>query len=264
MSLRKVAIVAIAPGGGWNTVRKRWEKHFGEIKDAEFHFYHIEEYARRIHKYTVEKHRLRSLWYLAAGRAAAWEAIKDGCETILIDTYHYAAWAPLVKNVRYFMYGDATARQLTALRPLETNKDNKLPHFIDWLYRKGIARLAGHGTIFLGMSNWYLKGLQEESGVPDEQLVELPFGLDIKHWQRQELNADADPKMDLNFFLSAILSRKRADIFCRKWRRCRSSANAYFILSDVRLILMMKAIVVTIIIYKRIPENCSSFFPVVI
>ena len=199
MSLKKIAIVAIAPGGGWNTVRKRWEKHFGEIKDAEFHFYHIEEYARRIHKYTVEKHRLRSLWYLAAGRAAAWEAIKDGCETILIDTYHYAAWAPLVKNVRYFMYGDATARQLTALRPLETNKGNKLPHFIDWLYRKGIARLAGHGTIFLGMSNWYLKGLQEESGVPDEQLVELPFGLDIKHWQRQKLNADAYPKNGFEF-----------------------------------------------------------------
>jgi len=29
--------------------------------------------------------------------------------------------------------------------------------------------------------------------VPDEQLVELPFGLDIKHWKRQELKADALP-----------------------------------------------------------------------
>ena len=193
-SQKKIAIVSIAPGGGWNTVRKRWEKHFGKIKDADFGFYHIENYARWVHKLTVEKHRLRSLWYLAAGRAAAKQAIKDGYETILIDTYHYAAWAPLCKNVRYFMYGDATARQLTALRPLETNKDAKLPWFIDWLYRKGIERLSRAATIFLGMSNWYLQGLKEECAVPDEQLVELPFGLDVKHWQKQELKADALPK----------------------------------------------------------------------
>ncbi len=199
MSLKKIGIVAIAPGGGWNTVRQRWEKHFGEIEGADFHFYHIEKYARGIHKYTVEKHCLRSLWYIAAGRAAAKHAIKDGCEIILIDTYHYAAWAPLCRNVRYFMYGDATARQLTALRPLKTNRDNKLPWFIDWIYRKGIARLARHGTIFLGMSSWYLKGLQKESGIPDEQLVELPFGLDIEHWRRQELNADAEPKNGFEF-----------------------------------------------------------------
>ena len=194
MSQNKIAIVSIAPGGGWNTVRKRWEKHFGELNDIDISFYHIEEYARWIHKLTVEKHRLRSLWYLASGRAAAKQAIKDGCTTILIDTYHYAAWAPLCKDVRYLMYGDATARQLTALRPLETNKNNKLPLFIDMLYRKGIKRLSRHGTIFLGMSNWYLKGLKEECAVPDKQLIELPFGLDVKHWQRQELKADAPPK----------------------------------------------------------------------
>ncbi|MCK4983850.1 MAG: glycosyltransferase family 4 protein [Victivallaceae bacterium] len=194
MSQNKIAIVSIAPGGGWNTVRKRWEKHFGELKDIDVSFYHIEEYARWIHKLTVEKHRLRSLWYLAAGRAAAKQAIKDGCQTILIDTYHYAVWAPLYKNVRYLMYGDATARQLTALRPLETNKNNKLPLFIDWLYQKGVKRLSNHGAIFLGMSNWYLQGLKEECGVLDEQLVELPFGLDVKHWQRRELKPDAAPK----------------------------------------------------------------------
>ncbi len=199
IELKKIAIVAIAPGGGWNTVRKRWEKYFGEIKDAEFHFYHIEEYARWIHKYTVEKHFLRSLWYLAAGRAAAKQAIKDGCETILIDTYHYAAWVPLSKNVKYFMYADTTARQLTAFRPLKTNKNNKLPGPIDWLYRKGIKRLSRHGTVFLGMSNWYLKELQKESGVPDKQLLELPFGLDVNHWQRQELKADAAPKKGFEF-----------------------------------------------------------------
>lgn len=194
MNKAKIAIVSIAPGGGWNTVRKRWEKHFSEIKDVHFRFYHIEEYVRWLHKLTVEKHRLRSLWYLAAGRAAAQQAIKDGCTTILIDTYHYAAWVPIHKDVRYFIYGDATARQLTALRPLKTNKNCKLPKPIDWLFQKGVERLSRHGATFLGMSKWYLRGLKEESGVPDEQLVELPFGLDVKHWQKQKLNPDAAPK----------------------------------------------------------------------
>lgn len=199
MSKQKIAIVTITSMGGWKTVRKRWEKHFREIKDAEFHFYHIEEYARWIHKYTVEKHRICTLWYLAAGRAAAKQAIKDGCETILIDTYHYAAWVPIRKNVRYFIYGDVTARQLTTLRPLKKSKNNKLPLPIYWLYSKGIARLARHGMVFLGMSNWYLKELQKESGVPDKQLVELPFGLDLNHWRRKKFEADAAPKKGFEF-----------------------------------------------------------------
>jgi len=97
------------------------------------------------------------------------------------------------------MYGDATARQLTALRPLASNKDAKLPAFIDWLYKKGIERLSRAGTIFLGMSNWYLSGLQEECGVPDEQLVELPFGLDVEHWQKQKLNVEAAAKKGFEF-----------------------------------------------------------------
>jgi glycosyltransferase involved in cell wall biosynthesis len=189
MERKKIGIVTIAPGGGWNTVRKRWEEYFDEIKDVDFRFYHIEEYARGIHRWTVEKHRLRSLWYLAAGRAAAKNAAKDGCETILIDTFHYSAWAPLYKNVRYLMYGDATAKQLTALRPLASNKDAKLPKFIEWLYARGIKRLARHGTVFLGMSNWYLRGLQEEFGIKDEQLVELPIGINLKHWKRREADS---------------------------------------------------------------------------
>ncbi|MDD5597819.1 MAG: hypothetical protein PHV82_07735, partial [Victivallaceae bacterium] len=197
--MEKIGIVTIAPGGGWNTVRQRWEKYFAETRDADFRFYHIEEYARGIHRLTVEKHRLRSLWYLAAGRAAAEHAIKDGCETILIDTFHYAAWAPLYKNVRYLMYGDATAKQLTSLRPLASNKNATLPKLIEWLYKKGIKRLARHGTVFLGMSNWYLKGLREEFGIPDEQLVELPIGINLKHWKRRETETSGKTALDILF-----------------------------------------------------------------
>ncbi len=190
----KIAIISIAPGGGWNTVRKRWEKHFGKIKDVEFKFYHVEDYATWLHSQTVVKHRLRSLWYLASGRAAAKQALKDGCKTILINTYHYGVWVPLRKNVRYFLYGDATARQLTALHPLLTNQwalQGRLPPPIDWIFRKGTERLARHGAIFLGMSRWYLNDLKESFGVPEEQLVELTFGLDLKYWQRREPESDS-------------------------------------------------------------------------
>ncbi|MDD5698950.1 MAG: glycosyltransferase family 4 protein [Victivallaceae bacterium] len=185
-ALPRIGIISAAPGGGWNTVRKRWEEHFSRCEEAEFRFYRAEDYAPRIYRRTVAKHRLRSLWYLTAGRAAARRAIRDGCSTILINTYHYAVWMPLRKNVRYFIYGDATARQLTALRPLAANRGGKLPFIIDQLYRLGTKRLARHGAVFLGMSRWYLNDLRDGFGVPESQLTELPFGLDLNRWQRRE------------------------------------------------------------------------------
>jgi glycosyltransferase involved in cell wall biosynthesis len=193
---RKIGIVTIAPGGGWDTVRKRWEQHFSGLHDDnyEFHFYHIEEYARWIHRRTVAKHRLRSLWYLAAGRAAAKRAVKDGCKTILIDTFHYGVGVPLYKDVRYLVYGDATAKQLTALRPLPSGKwaeKRQLPPSIEFLFKYCYRRLARHGALFLGMSNWYLQGLKSEFGVPDKQLIELPFGLNIQHWKRRNIVSDS-------------------------------------------------------------------------
>jgi glycosyltransferase involved in cell wall biosynthesis len=197
----KIAIITIAPGGGWNTVRKRWEKHFSTMKEPEFRFYHIEDYAQLIHRFTVQKHRLRSVWYLIAGRAAARQAIKDGCRTILIDTYHYAMWVPLVKNVKYFVYADATARQFTQLQPMMTNRwssQGKLPPFIDWIYEKGTRRLAGYGGIFLGMNSWYLKALANEFGVPPEQLIELPFGLDVNLWKRKEITVNKPAEKGIN------------------------------------------------------------------
>lgn len=191
---KKIGIVTIAPGG-WDTVRKRWEQYFSALHDEnfEFHFYHIEKYARWIHRQTVEKHRLRSLWYLAAGRAAAKHAAKDGCKTILIDTFHYGVGVPLYKDVRYLVYGDATAKQLTALRPLPFGKwaeKRQLPPPIGFLFGHCTRSLARHGAIFLGMSNWYLHGLKEEFGVSDNQLIELPFGLNIHHWKRRDIASD--------------------------------------------------------------------------
>ena len=201
----KIGIVTIAPGGGWDTVRKRWEQHFSNLHDEnyEFHFYHIEEYARWIYRQTVEKHRLRSLWYLAAGRAAAKKAVKDGCKTILIDTFHYGVGVPLYKDVRYLVYGDATAKQLTALRPLPFGKwaeKRQLPPPIESLFGYCTRRLARHGALFLGMSNWYLRGLKEEFGVSDSQLFELPFGLNIQHWTRRNIASDLNKKgLDILF-----------------------------------------------------------------
>ena len=144
------------------------------------------------------KHRLRSLWYLAAGRAAAQQALKDGCGTILINTYHSGYGFRFTKmSVICFMVTPLRG-QLTAQCPLQTNKNGKLPLLIDWLYKLGTQRLARDGALFLGMSRWYLEGLKRDFGVPEKQLVELPFGLDLRHWRRREIEPASTPKKGLD------------------------------------------------------------------
>ena len=180
----------MATAGGWRTVRKRWKNYFAKINDVDFIFYHIEDYALWIRSQTVEKHRLRTLWYLASGRAAAKHAVRDGCKTILINTFNYAAWMPVCKDVRYFVYGDASTRQMVEQQPFSTNRwsrNRQLPPPVDWLYKTGTKRLVRHGAVFLGMSRWYLHDLKINYGVPDEQLVELPFGVDLKLWRERNM-----------------------------------------------------------------------------
>ena len=183
-----IGIITIATAGGWRTVRSRWEKLFQQQEQYDVFYYHIEDYAHRIKRLTVDKHRLRTLWYLAAGREAVKQALTDGCNAILINTFHNAAWIPLRKNVQYTIYGDATARQIVAQQPLQTNRWSEagiLPPPIDWLYKKGIARLVKHKVLFAGMSQWYLKDLHTHYRIPETQTALLTFGLELDSWSTE-------------------------------------------------------------------------------
>ena len=179
MEKDKIAVISIQTRGGWGTVRKRWENYFSQRTEAEFIFYHIEDFCHSIHSMTVQKARCQTLWYLAAGRAAVKKAINDGCSKILMNTYHYAGMLPLKRGVKYYVYGDASARQV-----VET-EGKRLPWIIDFIYKRATVRMGAWGVNFLGMSQWYLNGLKNSFGVPEKQLFEVPMGINLDLWKKQ-------------------------------------------------------------------------------
>lgn len=182
---KKVGIITVNKAG-WKTVRKRWERFFVDDEAFEYRFYHLEDYANLINRITVKLDRFKTVWYVLAGRAAAKAALADGCECILINTFHYIPLMPIKKGVQYFVYGDATAIQVTGLQPRGYHKASaagKLPASIDKLYKWGAKRLAKAGCCHIGMSRWYLDSLRDDYGVSEEQLVCIPFGLDTGYWQ---------------------------------------------------------------------------------
>ncbi len=224
---KKVGIITVNKVG-WKTVRKRWEKYFTADEDFEYNFYHIENYAKLSNYVTTKLDRFKTIWYALAGRAAVKAALADGCEIILINTFNYIPLLPIKKGVSYFVYGDATAAQVAALQPRTYNKvsaGGHLPPSIDKLYRFGVKRLTKAGCRFIGMSRWYLDGIKEEYQVPSEQLVCLPFGIDIEYWKPDENQRQNGDSLNI-LFVGAPFTMKGGPILqelsdMRQFDNCR-------------------------------------------
>ena len=184
----KVAIITVYKAG-WKTVRRRWEKFFRNDDNYEYKFYHLEDYSKLINYLTVKLDRFKTLWYITSGRAAVKAALKDGCTSILINTFHYIPLMPIKKGVRYYVYGDATALQVAALQPRPYNSTSAaggLPASIDKLYKKSLKRLNRADVFHIGMSHWYLNSLISDYGVLPEKTACIPFGLDLTTWKPKE------------------------------------------------------------------------------
>src|SRR5690554_2157464 len=102
---KRVGIITVNKAG-WKTVRKRWEQFFTDDDEFEYRFYHLEDYAKIANYITVKLDRFKTAWYALAGRAAAKAALADGCDCILINTFHYIPLLPIKKGVGYIVYGD--------------------------------------------------------------------------------------------------------------------------------------------------------------
>src|SRR5262249_40829623 len=142
------------------------------------------------------------------GRKAAREAIRRGCAKILFGNYHNCAWIPLRRNVRYFIYADATIRQLANLGYSHQSRDISLTAKI--VYGRGVKKVARHGEYSLRMSRWYADALKQEHGVHEERIVITPPFLDTSNWvpvERPPFNGRLKA-----LFIGADFRRKGGDV----------------------------------------------------
>ena len=165
---------------GWKSIRARLEKFLPEVIGGEWHFGHLEDHWRGLDKFTKRLGKFQMIYDVFAGRAAARAAIRAGATKIIFGTYHNCPWLPQKKGVRYFIFSDATMRQLANLGYSQQQKD--ISRMAKFIYGRGVRRQAQAGHHFFCMSTWFAKALQAEHGVRAEQITLIPPMVDTKYW----------------------------------------------------------------------------------
>ena len=189
---------------GWRSVAKRWRKHLPNRLGQEPVFLEVQDF-EGLEALTPYLSRLAWLRAMLRGRRAARAAIAKGCDTILLCTNVDAPLLPLRENVRYFIYGDATARQLGELYYGDT-KDSARKRWI----RRRLAGIASNGHSFLCMSNWYRAGVLADYGPEPEQAILLPPLVDTDLWRPPTAQDFGQPLQAL--FVGGDFERKGGDI----------------------------------------------------
>ncbi len=211
---------------GWKSVRMRWIKALSNRPEFDTIFYCLEDYAQKIDYLTTEIKHFKTLWYLLAGRTAANKAIRDGCSTIVINTFHHIPLLPINKNIRYISYGDASANQLTSM---SHTKNKKIPSIIDSIYKYGIRRHANAGMLFLGMSDWYLKSLKDDYLVDEMQLKLLHTGVDIKIWHPiPSHHKSRKPNEKLRIIMCGAPFKRKGGLLINEISKLKEFENCYW------------------------------------
>lgn len=190
------------PDWGWLTVRIRWKEHLPRYL-GQAAWYDLEDY-HGLESRTPYFRRLKWLRSALEGRRAAKQAYADGHKKILVATLQYAPLFPLYRDVKYFVYGDATPRQYDQLYSGELDDRARKR----WLRHK-LTRLATAGHHMLCMSPWYRDGLIAGYGVRPEQATIVRPPIDTSVWH-PKLRED---RSVLNVvFIGGDFARKGGDI----------------------------------------------------
>jgi|GEM_PF-6620192 len=132
---------------GWRTVKRRWAQVFPE---ATFYDPEPSPLLCKIGQKTLAK----SLGM----RRAVRQAIRDGCDRVLIATNGEATLVPLADAQKVAIYGDASHRQLDELygfgRPEHKNASRE----------RALRRLFASGARGLAMSTWAVEGFLRDYG----------------------------------------------------------------------------------------------------
>jgi len=199
--------ICLGHRAGWRGVRARLEKYLPEMLDAHWQFVHLEDTYPRFGRFIQRTGKLWLVHDVLSGRKAACEAIRRGCTKILFGNYHNCPWIPLKSGVRYFIYADATIRQLAELG--YSNKKD-ISRAAKIIYGGGLKKIAAHAEHFLCMSRWYANALKLEHGAREEQITIAPPFLDTTHWQpvaRPPFNGKLKA-----LFIGADFRRKGGDV----------------------------------------------------
>jgi len=199
--------ICLGHRAGWRGVRARLEKYLPGMLDAHWQFVHIEDMYPRFGHFIERTGKLWLVNDVLSGRKAARESIRRGCTKILFGNYHTCPWIPLKSNVRYFIYADATMRQLAQIG--YSNKKD-ISRAAKIIYGRGLKKIAAHGEHFLCMSRWYADALKLEHGAREEQITIVPPFLDTTHWQPTE-RPPFNGKLKA-LFIGADFRRKGGDI----------------------------------------------------
>lgn len=192
MTREKVAII-IGNDLGWASIRKTWETKLSQDETYEFVFIYPEDRATAVTKAIHRLGRFTSMRAALAGRAAAKEAIRRGCRKLVVGSSHYAAFLPSAKGVRYYVYGDATPRQLETLGYSQHEPDFRsvgglfeivARAIYRSMYDRAFRRLSRGRHHFLCVSAWYAEGLAHEHDIPSDRIAEVPFSVDTDYWRR--------------------------------------------------------------------------------
>jgi len=192
---------------GWKSIRARLEKFLPPALGGTCVLVHLEEYAQALDRFTKWLGKFQMLYDVLGGRVAAQAAIRQGATRILISTYHNCPWLPQPRGVRYFIFGDATIRQLAQLGYSRKPEISGMAKFI---YGRGVRRQARAGHHFFCMSGWYAQALQTEHGVRPEQITIVPPSVDTQYWLPRSGPRRAGPLRIV--FVGADFMRKGGDV----------------------------------------------------
>jgi len=165
---------------GWKSIRARLEKFLPAVTGEPWVVVHLEDQWRSFGEFTRRLGKLRMAYDALAGRAAVQHAIRQGARQIILATYSNCPWLPQVKGVRYFIFFDATIRQLAELGYSGPVRDAS--RMAKLMYGHGVRRQARAGHHFFCMSSWCAKSLQAEHGVADNQITIIPPMVDTGYW----------------------------------------------------------------------------------
>lgn len=205
---------------GFQTIRNTWETCLQDDSDFEFIFHRAEDFEKPFHKWFIKNNKYVSIFVSLATRSCIHRLKDKGINKYIITTLHNVAFLPKIKEYQYFIYSDASIRQLDDFvyyQKSECHNKNK----INSLYRKikhalykglfnrAILRLVRHGHHFLCVSNWYLKALQNEYAIPKGQITLLPTGIDSSFWKGKRQGSDTKFRI---LFIGNDFVRKGGDL----------------------------------------------------
>lgn len=165
---------------GWKSIRVRLEKYLPETVGGKWEFIHLEDHSQGIRNFTKRLGKFEMAYDVFVGRTAVREAIRRGATRIILSTYHNCPWLPHKPGVRYFIYGDATMKQLSTLGYSHTGRE--VSRMGKLIYGRGVRRQAEAGHHFFCWSNWYSAALQAEHGVKPGQITIIPPMVDTSYW----------------------------------------------------------------------------------